>query len=313
LKLIVDYKKNIYIINYFFYKLIIKKMKKIITWWIVVLLMVWLFYYVGFRQNNKEKDNSNNQIVSTPKETILSKDIITNIEEASYPIDGEALTTTDRIVSPISVPSDSVKLLPYEIAKYEENGYWKWAYGSGLDYQKRLDLMSPTYVYSGITNTARLLKFFTLTDIHLDDEESPSQAVYFGYKWGNSSAYSPVMLLTTQVLDAAVQTINAINKKDPIDFVISLWDVSNNSQHNELRWYIDVLDGKVINPDSGVKDDPIPWAHNDYQDEFKAAGLDKNIPWYQTLGNHDHFWMGSYPINDYIRKSYTGEEILNIW
>jgi len=92
----------------------------------------------------------------------------------------------------------------------------------------------------------------------------------------------------TQVLDAAVQTINALHKKDPFDFGISLGDDCNSAQYNELRWFIDVLDGKNINPDSGVKDDPVPGPHNDYQDEYKAAGLNKTINWYQALGNHDH-------------------------
>jgi hypothetical protein len=68
---------------------------------------------------------------------------------------------------------------------------------------------------------------------------------------------------------------------------------------------IDVLDGKLINPDSGVKDDPIPGPNNDYQDTFQAEGLDKSIPWFQTLGNHDHFWKGSYPLTNNFRPNYT--------
>jgi len=101
-----------------------------------------------------------------------------------------------------------------------------------------------------------------------------------GYKGGNSSAYSAVMLYTTQVLEAAVQTINALHKENPFDFGISLGDTCNSTQYNELRWYIDVLDGKNINPDSGAKDDPVPGPSNDYQDEYQAAGLDQTIPWY---------------------------------
>jgi len=68
-----------------------------------------------------------------------------------------------------------------------------------------------------------------------------------------------------------------------------------------------VLDGKVINPSSGAHGgaDAI-----DYQKPFKAAGLDKTIPWYQALGNHDHFWIGSFPVNDFLRQSYTSDTIL---
>ena len=65
-----------------------------------------------------------------------------------------------------------------------------------------------------------------MTDIHITDKESPAQAIYFGYKGGISSAYSPVMLYTTHVLDAAVQTINALHKKDPL-ISASLWAIAS--------------------------------------------------------------------------------------
>jgi metallophosphoesterase (TIGR03768 family) len=103
-----------------------------------------------------------------------------------------------------------------------------------------------------------------------------------------------------------------MNKKEKIDFGISLGDNCNNTQYNELRWFIDVLDGKMINPGSGDTEDPIPGANNDYQDSYKAAGLDKSIPWYQALGNHDHFWMGCYPPDDYIRNTFVGDSIIKM-
>ena len=130
-----------------------------------------------------------------------------------------------------------------------------------------------------------------------------------GLPVGNSSAYSAIILYTTHVLDAAVQTINALHKKAPFDFGISLGDAANNTQYNELRWYIDVLDGKMITPSSGAHKgaDTI-----DYQKPYQAAGLDKSITWYQAIGNHDQFWMGSAQVNDYLRKTYVGSSVLNI-
>ena len=226
-----------------------------------------------------------------------------------YPISTDVQTTRQRTVVP-DAPTTSELVFPYEILKFAPNGYGEWHYGPGIDAGKRLDLMPTTYTLTSATNSARLLNFFTITDIHITDEESPVQAIWAGYEGGNSSAYSPVMMLTTQVLDAAVQTINALHQLKPFDFGLSLGDDANGSQYNELRWFIDVMDGKNITPDSGVKDDPVAGPYNDYQDDYKAAGLDKSIPWYQTLGNHDHSWLGSYPVTDYFRKLYTGTDIL---
>lgn len=224
-----------------------------------------------------------------------------------------AFTTLERTVIPITVPTLPVTVLPNEIAKFSQYGLGAWYYGPGLPFQKRLDLMPAAYVNNTVTNAAHLLHFFAMTDIHLTDKESPAQVLYLGLaNNGNSSAYSPNMLYSTHVLDAAVRTVNTLHKEQPFDFGISLGDNCNNAQYNELRWFIDIFDGKRINPDSGPKDDPIPGPGNDYQDEFQAEGLDMDIPWYQVYGNHDNIWMGSYPENDYLREAHTSEDILNI-
>ncbi|MEA5097230.1 MAG: TIGR03768 family metallophosphoesterase [Burkholderiaceae bacterium] len=237
-----------------------------------------------------------------------------------YPIAADVYTTLQRTVVPDASPTPATPIYPYEVSKYQTNGYGTWQYGSSLPAEKRFDLMPDGYANTAaaVTNVARLLNFFSMTDVHIADKESPAQAIYFGYKGGIISAYSAVMLYTTHVLDAAVQTVNALHKQNPMDFGLSLGDSANNAQYNELRWYIDVFDGRVINPDSGAKDDPVPGPHNDYQDEYQAAGLDKSIPWYQVIGNHDQFWMGSFPIKPAagktvdLRPVYTGTDILQM-
>ncbi|MDR7867935.1 MAG: TIGR03768 family metallophosphoesterase [Sporomusaceae bacterium] len=229
---------------------------------------------------------------------------------ASYPIAAKVLTTLERTVIPVAVPAASPKPLPNEVSQYSQYGYGAWQTGSGLAFQKRLDLMPPAYSSSSVKNAATLLRFFTMTDIHITDMQSPAQTIYFGLKGqpGMSSAYSPVILYTTHVLDAAVQTVNALHKKAAIDFGLFLGDAINNSQFNELRWYIDILDGKHINPNS----DPESVAPAEYLRPFQAAGLDKSIPWYQVRGNHDHFWSGVFAPNDYLKQTLVGESILNI-
>jgi metallophosphoesterase (TIGR03768 family) len=228
-----------------------------------------------------------------------------------YPINSTVYTTLDRTVIPVPVPPGSPILYPYLVSNYSEYGYGIWKYGEGLGYEKRLDLVPAGYSPAPVTHSARLLHFFTMSDIHIADKETPAQAIVFGYKGGNPSAYSPTALMTTQTLDAAIQTMNALHKKKPFDFGIALGDAINNNQYNELRWYINVLDGKTINPDSGAKDNPVSGPLNDYQDIYKAAGLDRTIPWYQTLGNHDQFWMGTFVPDDYVKQTLVGKDILN--
>ncbi len=229
-----------------------------------------------------------------------------------YPIAADVFTTLQKTVVPGPQPSGVIRL--DEISKYKEYGYGHWTFGAPLKSITRTDIMPPLYNGSGVIPKTKLLNFFTFTDIHITDKESPNQAIYLQRLNKtlpvSASLYSGIMLYTTHVLDAAVRTVNALHRKDPFDFGISLGDTCNSTQYNELRWYIDVLDGKVITPSSGAHlgADTI-----DYQKPYKAAGLDKTIPWYQALGNHDHFWLGSIPVDQSLRKdlrqSYVAGEV----
>ncbi|MBI5582707.1 MAG: TIGR03768 family metallophosphoesterase [Deltaproteobacteria bacterium] len=227
-----------------------------------------------------------------------------------WPIAAEVFTTAEQQIHPVGLSAETPQIAPADVPLYAQYGYSAWYSGDGLPPVKRTELAP------GSTNAvpaARLLTFFTISDIHIADKESPATVNYVAWSASfgnaNSSAWSPVVNSTTQVLDAAVQTINALHKKTPFDFGISLGDTINNTQYNELRWYIDVLDGQLITPSSGAH---VGAATIDYQKPFQAVGLDKAIPWYQVIGNHDQFWMGSVYENPKLLQAHVGNTVLNM-
>ncbi len=250
---------------------------------------------------------------------------------AEYPINSTVVKTTDRVLSfPIPAqptsPNSGTGLYLSElplVQEYPKYGYGNWQYSTqGLPIIQRFDIMPDPAGYAAtaasLTRLGQFVNFFSISDIHITDKEAPNQLIYFQqedptYSGGNTSIYSAVMTCTTHVLDAAMQTANALHKKNPFDFAISLGDTCNSTSYNELRWYIDVIDGKVITPSSGAH---LGAATIDYQKPFRAAGLDKSIPWYQTLGNHDHFFLGSFPVDADpslgFRQSYVSDTVWDI-
>lgn len=229
------------------------------------------------------------------------------------PIASEVFTSAEYTVVPGAKPAAPLHL--NEVAKFPQYGYGTWTLGKPLPIDVRTDLMPAAYDAAAVSKKSKLLSFFTISDIHITDKEAPNQLLHIGrlmeqFSPTAASIYSPGMMCSTQVLDAAIQTVNALHAKNPIDFGLSLGDVCNSSQYNELRWYIDVLDGKVIHPSSGAH---LGADSIDYQKPYQAAGLDKSIPWYQTLGNHDHFYMGSFPVDNTVRPdlraSYTSDTV----
>ena len=235
-----------------------------------------------------------------------------------YPIAAEVYTTQQQTIKPSQFFSGTIAARDLQyVEDYDQYGYGAWTYGDALTVEQRYDIMADNYDPSVNSSSEQLLRFFAFSDIHITDKESPSQGIYMQPLLGmETSTYSPTMLYSTHVLDAAIQTINALHSQNPIDFGISLGDACNSAQFNELRWYIDVIDGKVITPSSGAH---VGAENIDYQKPFKAAGLNPEIPWYQTVGNHDHFWLGSIPFDtDYrvgdldLRSTCTSNQVIDM-
>jgi metallophosphoesterase (TIGR03767 family) len=197
---------------------------------------------------------------------------------------------------------------------------------------------------------ASLVQF---TDTHIVDAQSPARVEYMDrYNDGPgasllfSAAYRPHEMLTAQVTDALVRRVNSLRRGPatlrPFDFAICTGDTVDNCQHNELRWIIDLLDGKTVRPDSGDRskwegvhdqdfasydvhywhpDGTPPGRQDDFartrygfplrpglldraRAPFKAAGL--RMPWLTAYGNHDGLVQGNFPQSFRLGAAATG-------
>ena len=243
---------------------------------------------------------------------------------AGYPIDSRKVKkTTEQMLAfdlpaRIAKPKSNKGLHPTEMSQvqdFDKYGYGQYRLAGGLPVVPRYDLLAQPGSYTAPTKRKRLAHFFAMTDVHMTDKEAPNQLLYIQQADSASggtmtSIYSPTIMYTTHMLDAAIQTVNVLHERSAFDFGICLGDVCDSGRYNEVRWFIDVFDGKPIRPSSGAH---LGADTVDFQKPYQAAGLHKSIPWYQVLGNHDHFYIGSVPVDAYpslkLRESYVSDQV----
>lgn len=216
--------------------------------------------------------------------------------------------------------------------------YYALGYGPGEPWIQRSELGAPSTASFGSA-----VAFVQFTDVHLVDAQSPARVEFLDRfadeqcgTFPLSSAWRPQETMELHVFESMIRRIGAI-KYGPATgkrfrFMMSTGDNVDNEQYNELRWFIDTLDGgKTITPNSGDPrryegvqstnwgvgglpgydteywhPDPVTdkykqlWGYPDYPGllsraikPFPAQGL--GIPWFQTYGNHDGLIQGNAP------------------
>lgn len=140
-------------------------------------------------------------------------------------------------------------------------------------------------------NRRRLVRFVHLADVHVVDDESPARFGSFDLPQPTTSALRPQDPDSCRMVNAAVRTINALHRQEPLAFTLMGGDNIDNMQGNELDWFLSILDGSQgTRCDSGEPSDPVAGSGNDGKDSFVAEGL--AMPWHWVTGNHDVLVQG---------------------
>lgn len=181
------------------------------------------------------------------------------------------------------------------LAAYMAAGYGEWRFLPGDPYTAHtLDGSPPPKLGPG---AKRILRFGTMGDFQLMDDESPTRVGFLDAKGLTQAALRPQDAYMCHLANAAVRTMNAIHRMDPLSMVFVGGDTLDNAQSNELGWVLSILrGGQPVECDSGDDDDLIPGPNNDPKDPFVPEGL--AVPWKWVPGNHDFLVQGNAVVND---------------
>ena len=205
-----------------------------------------------------------------------------------------------------------------------------------------------------------ILSLIHLSDLHICDAQSPARAEIVdrfsdphnpvSEHIGLIGAYRAQEFLTVQTLESMIRTANTINKglfsDRLIDAVVITGDVTDNAQANELDWYLTLLDGGEIVPDSGdntlwegvAQTNPETYDTSYWNPEGTPDGCTDDFPralygfpvvkgltdavrkpfvatgikhrWFATHGNHDALLQGTVPSDAMLLAFATGDQKL---
>lgn len=205
----------------------------------------------------------------------------TNLEPVASTLVGTItpIATRVSVANPLVNPSSESGE-----SDYRGRGLDRFRRGAGENRQIRRDFGGSM---TAPTVRGSLTYFVHVSDFQLTDDESPTRLAgtdnpLIGAGNRPQEAYIP------RIISAINRSLTTLERRGarPLDFGVFAGDCADSAQLNELRWFIEVMDGqRGVHFDSGRDDDPVPGPNNDPKDPFDAVPFP--APWLYVPGNHD--------------------------
>lgn len=219
--------------------------------------------------------------------------------------------------------------------------------GPGEPYAVRPDITGKEPSKSRAQSRRSLAYIGHFSDIHITDAQTPGRLEpLIAITAEFIDASRPQDTMTTNVLAQMVSTMRKAAYSPvtgaPMTAAVNTGDAADSRAGTELEWYITILDGGKIVPNSGkanVYEGVQAWEDATYVyqpgfpnlDEYGPYGfptlptmLDKAVsqtvvseglpcPWYTTYGNHDTLFMGNIQVEPGLEAWAVGNRKASLW
>ena len=217
----------------------------------------------------------------------------------------------------------------------------------GEPFIERLDLLGKAASPARAAARRSLCYLGHFSDLHVIDAQSPARLEpMLGLdpsSW--AGAFRPHDALTMHVNAAMVEAMTEARRSPVTGAAMSAAVVTGDStdmlSHLELDWYVGVLDGRTITPNSGAlgvyegvqawAEATYAWHPDDPNDAFGALGYPRQpgmltaavsqpiesvglaVPWYTVFGNHDTLYIGTLPVSEGLEAWALGDRKAALW